>query len=67
MHTSFLLGPNVLLSTLSSNSLSLCSSLNVTDQVPHPYKTTGKIRIVYIIQVKQSRLMPAVAQRVPGN
>jgi hypothetical protein len=26
-------------STLFSNTLSLCSSLNVTDQVSHPYKT----------------------------
>ena len=40
--TSPLLGPNILLSTLFSNILSLRSSLNVTDQVSHPYKTTGK-------------------------
>jgi hypothetical protein len=26
-----------------SNTLSQCSSLNVTDQVSHPYRTTGKI------------------------
>jgi hypothetical protein len=30
------IGPNILLSTLFSNTLSLCSSLSVTDQVPHP-------------------------------
>jgi len=36
--TSSLLGPNVLLSTLFSNTFSLRSSLNVTDQVLHPYK-----------------------------
>ena len=41
--TSSLLGPNILLSTLFSKTLSLCSSLNVSDQVSHPYKTTGKI------------------------
>jgi hypothetical protein len=38
-----MLGPNILLSTLFSNTLSLCSSVSVTDQVSHPYKTTGKI------------------------
>src|SRR5215469_12322131 len=31
--TSSLLGPNTLLNTLFSNTLSLCSSLNVSDQV----------------------------------
>jgi hypothetical protein len=36
--TSSLLGPNILLSTLFSNTLNLCSSLR--DQVLHPYKTT---------------------------
>jgi hypothetical protein len=32
----YLLGSNNLLSTLFSNTLSLCSSLNVSDQVAHP-------------------------------
>jgi hypothetical protein len=41
--TSTLLGPNILLNTLFSNTLNLRSSLNVRDQVSHPYKTTGKI------------------------
>ena len=41
--TSSLLGENILLNTLFSNTPSLCSSLNVSDQVSHPYKTTGKI------------------------
>ena len=41
--TSSLLGPNILLYTLFSNTLSLCFSLNVSDQVSHPYKTTGKL------------------------
>jgi len=31
-----------------SNTLSFLSSRNVSDQVSHPYKTTGKIIIVYI-------------------
>ena len=44
-----LLGPNILLSTLLSNTLSLCSSLNVSDQVSHPYKTTRKITVLYIL------------------
>jgi hypothetical protein len=36
----YLLGPNILLSTLFSKTRSLRSSLNVSDQVSHPYKTT---------------------------
>ena len=39
--TPFLLGPNILLNILFSNTLSLHSSLNVSDQLSHPYKTTG--------------------------
>jgi hypothetical protein len=41
--TSSHLGPNILLNTLFSNTLSLLSSINDSDQVSHPYKTTGKI------------------------
>jgi len=44
--TSSLLGPNILVSTLFSDTLSLRSSLNVSDQVSHPYKTTGKIIVL---------------------
>ena len=50
--TPSLLGPNILLNTLFSNTLSLCSSLNVSDQVSHPYKTTGKIIVLYILIFK---------------
>jgi hypothetical protein len=39
---------NILLSALFSNSLSLCFSIIVREQVPHPYKTTGKIIVLYI-------------------
>jgi hypothetical protein len=39
--TSSLVGPNILLSTLFSDTL--CSSLNVRDQVSYPYKTTDRI------------------------
>jgi len=50
--TSSLLGPNILLYTLFSNTFSLYSSLNVRDQVSHPYKTTGKIIVLYIFIFK---------------
>jgi hypothetical protein len=41
--TSYLFGPNILLSTLLSNTLSLCFPFNVRDQVSHPYRITDKI------------------------
>jgi hypothetical protein len=47
--TSSLFSPNILLSTLFSNILSLGSSRCVRDQVSHPYRTTGKIRVLYIL------------------
>jgi hypothetical protein len=31
------------------NTLSLCSSLSVRDQVSNPYKTTGKIIVLYTL------------------
>jgi hypothetical protein len=37
------------LRTLFSNTPSLCSSLSVRDQVSHPYKTTGRIMVLYIL------------------
>jgi hypothetical protein len=37
--TSSLFGPNILLNTLFSYTLSLCSCLNDRDQVSHPYRT----------------------------
>ena len=46
--TSSLLGPNTLLNTLFSNTLSLRSSLNVSNQVSHPYRTTGNVIVLYI-------------------
>jgi hypothetical protein len=45
--TSSLSHPNVLFSTRFSNTLSLCTSLKVIDQVSHLYKTTGKIIVLY--------------------
>ena len=43
---SSLLEPDIFISTLSSSTLSLCPSLNVRDQVPHPYKTTDMSTIL---------------------
>ena len=50
--TSSLLGPNILLNTMFSNTLSFLSSRNVSDQVSHPYKTTGKIIVLFILIFK---------------
>jgi hypothetical protein len=50
--TSSLLGPDILLSTLFSNTHSLRSSFNVSDQVSHPYRTRGKIIVLYILFFK---------------
>ena len=50
--TSSLLGTNILLSTLFSHTLSLYCSLNVSDQVSHPYNTTGRIIVPYIFIFK---------------
>ena len=49
---SSLLGSNILLNTLFSNTLSQRSSLSMSDQVSHPYKTTGKIIVLYIFIFK---------------
>ena len=46
------LGTNIVISTLFTNTLSLRSSLNVGDQVSHPYKTTGRIIDLYILIFK---------------
>jgi hypothetical protein len=42
------LGPNIL-STLFSNTLSLCYSLSVRNHISHPYKTTGEIIVLYTL------------------
>jgi hypothetical protein len=47
--TSSLFGPNILLSTLFSNTLSLHSSLNFKDQVLHPCRTIGEIIVLCIL------------------
>ena len=50
--TSSLLGVNILLNTMFSDNLSFLSSRNVNDQISHPYKTTGKIIVLYILIFK---------------
>ena len=50
--TSSLLGPNILFNTMFSNNLGFLSFHNVNDQVSHPYKTTGKIIVLYILIFK---------------
>jgi hypothetical protein len=45
----YLLGPNILFSILFSSTLSLHSSLSVSDQVLPPYKTTGEIIVLRIL------------------
>jgi hypothetical protein len=50
--TSSILGPSTTLNTLFSNTLSLRYSLNVSEQVSYPYKTTSKIIIPYILIFK---------------
>jgi hypothetical protein len=47
--TSSHFGTDILLRTVFSNTLSVCSSLNLRDQVSHPYKTTGRITVSYIL------------------
>jgi hypothetical protein len=44
--TSSLLGPNILLRTMFSDTLSLCYSISVRDQVSYPHKTTGTIMVL---------------------
>jgi hypothetical protein len=39
----------IFLSTLFSNTLSQCTSPNVRDQDSHPYRTTGKVLVSYIL------------------
>ena len=47
--TSPLLGPNILLSTLFTTTHILRSSINVSDQVLHPYNTRDKITVLCIL------------------
>jgi hypothetical protein len=42
------LGPNILLSTLFSDTLNLYSPLSVRYQIPHPYRTICKMIVLYL-------------------
>ena len=44
-------GPKIFLITLFLNTFSLCSFLIVKDHVSHPCKTTGKIIVLYILNL----------------
>ena len=57
--TPSLLGPNIPVSTLLSNTLSLCSSLNVSDHVSHPYKTTGAI----VVHTFTQNIIPSIHRK----
>jgi hypothetical protein len=46
--TSSLLGLNIFLSILLSNTLNLRSSLSVKDQVSHPYETSQQASVMSI-------------------
>ena len=50
--TSSLLCQNILLNTMFSYTLSFLSSCSVNDQVSHPYKTTGKIIVLYVYIIR---------------
>jgi hypothetical protein len=45
-------GPNILHSTLITNTRNLCASRGVRNKVSHSYKTTGKIIALYILFFK---------------
>ena len=60
--TSSLLGPNILLSTMFSDTLSFLFSRNVNNQVSHPNKITGKN--VPITKTTNSILLYTVAQYI---
>ena len=48
--TSSLFGPHSILNTLFSNTLSLRSSLNVSDRIPHPHKTTVYAKLLHSLK-----------------
>jgi hypothetical protein len=48
----FLLGPNILVSTLFSSTFNQCSSISVRDQVSCPYKAISRIMVLYILIFK---------------
>lgn len=62
--TSLLLCPDTFLSTLFSYTVSMCSSLNVRDQVLCPYKTY-KIIVLYISEYNPGNMhFPFISNKV---
>ena len=66
------LRPKYLLSTLFSNTLSLHSSLSVSNQFSHPYKTTGRIEVLHIVvfifldsKLEDKRYLHRTIARIP--
>ena len=55
-------GSNIFLSTPFSNTLSVCSSLSMRDQVSHPHNTAAKIPFLFILIFRQNILESAVAR-----
>jgi hypothetical protein len=49
LHFTPLFSQTILLSTQVSNTLSLCPTLNVRNQVSHPHKTADNIIVLYIL------------------
>jgi hypothetical protein len=49
--SSFLFGPNILLSILLSNTLNSCFAGNAWDRASHPCKTTGRVMVLYVSDV----------------
>jgi len=64
--TASLLGPNILLNTIFSNTLGFLSSLNVNDQLSNPYNTKGKIIVVQNI-TKDLMLPSCIQLGIPSN
>jgi hypothetical protein len=65
--TSILFGPNIFLSTLFPDTLSLCSSLNVKDEISYQYKTTGKIVLLYFYSFGQQTTKQNVLDWMVAN
>jgi len=56
-----LLGPNIVLSTLFSNTLCICSSHNLSAPVTHRYEITRKIMLlnicVYVFRQQKGKIL----------
>jgi len=60
------LDPNVFPSSLLSNTLNLCDSLSLRDQVSYPYKTTSKTVVTFILIFLLSRRKKILCRMVPS-